>query len=268
MNFWKILIGVVVLACCRPAAAQVAASPQAASQDWAFVEAGDQNAVIAVTGFDNGIILSSRCANGVFDVTVNGLPAARGFSRPLRLSVGDEPLQDETWTVADNRTAAFSRLPASLTRRLAKGGRLQIAVPAGNGERATRYVMELPPSPANLERTLTSCGRPLVDRRDVDTDRDAPDGLSSGVAWVRMPRIDLPDSVRGRYVTQASVTVSCVASEAGGLTDCIIESEHPGGYNFGREVRRALRQASIRAQPGGPPLAGRLISFTAVFRNE
>lgn len=263
MTIARVLVGVMALTCAAPSWSQ-----DATGEDWALVEAPEQQAVIALTRFDNGVILSSRCANGVLDVTVNGLPVARGFSRPLRLSVGEEDLQAETWTIGENRTAAFSRLPASLTRRLAKGGRLQIAVPAANGERGIRYVMELPPSPANLERTLTACGRPLIDPRDRNTDRDAPDGLSSGIEWERMPRINIPDSVRGRYVSQASVTVSCVATNTGALNDCIIESEHPGGYNFGREVVRALRQASVRAKPAGEPVDGRLVAFTAVFSEE
>lgn len=241
-------------------------APQAVSQDWALIEAPDRNAVLAVTSFDSGIILSARCVNGIYDVTINGLPRSRTVSRELRVSIGNQAMETETWTVGDDPTAAFSRLPAFLARRLAKGGQLQIGVPGAGGRPGTRYVMDLPPSPTVLQQTLTACGRPLVDPRDQDMDPNAPDGLSGGVTWGVMPRVPLPDSVNGRYVENASVSVSCVVTSEGRLRDCVIESEHPPGYRFGAAVSRALRGGRVRlTEDGGPPLEGRLVTFTVVF---
>lgn len=262
MNFLGPMFAIAVMVVAASGRAQ-----ESASQDWAIVEAPERNAVIAVTSFDNGITLASRCVDGVFDVTVAGLPPARGFSRVVRVSVGDEELKDETWTIGEGRTFAFSRLPAPFARRLAGGGRLQIGIPGADGQRGTRYVMELPPSPATLERTLTACGRSLIDPRDTILGRDAPDGLSAGLTWALQPRLSVPDSVRGRYVTQASVTVSCSVAETGALTDCIIESEHPGGYGYGREVVRSLRSARVRSTTEAG-LGGQLVNFTVRFIEE
>lgn len=261
MKFRPATLAAAVLLFAAPAQAQ-----DPASLDWALVEAPERDALIAVTSFDNGITLASRCVDGVFDVTVAGLPPARGFSRVVRVSVGDEELKQETWTIGEDRTIAFSRLPTPFARRLAVGGQLQISVPGTGGERGTRYVMDLPPSPAALESTLTACDRSLVDTRDRHLDRDAPDGLSPGLEWAIFPRLELPDSVRGRYVTRASVTVSCVVTVAGALTDCLIESEHPGGFGYGREVFRALRSARVRSSTGAT--GGELVNFTANFRMD
>ncbi|MDQ3124720.1 MAG: hypothetical protein M3Q74_03865 [Pseudomonadota bacterium] len=263
MKFRIAALAMIALAFTAPVRAQ-----DAPNQDWALVDAPERSAVIAVTSFDNGITLAGRCVNGVYDVTVAGLPPARGFSRIVRVSIGDEELKQETWTVGADATIAFSRLPAPFARRLAVGGRLQIAIPGTGGQRGTRYVMELPPSPTTLERTLTACGRSLVDPRDNDLDRDAPDGLSAGLDWALRPRLELPDSVRGRYVTHASVTVSCLVAGTGALTDCVIESEHPGGYGYGREVVRSLRSGRVRSLTPDITLGGQLVIFTVRFTDE
>ena len=260
MKIWPATLVVLALTFAAPVRAQ-----EPATQDWALVEVPDRYAVIAITSFDNGITLAGRCVNGVFDVTVAGLPPARGISRTVRVSVGDEELRQETWTVGEDQTVAFSRLPAPFARRLAAGGRLQIGVPGTGGQRGTRYVMELPPSPATLERTLTACGRSLVDPRDANLGRDAPDGLPAGLDWALRPRLELPDSVRGRYVSHASVTVSCLVAGTGALTDCVIESEHPGGYGYGREVVRSLRTGRVRSQTPEITLGGQLVIFTVRF---
>ncbi len=260
MKSWPAALAIIALAFTASAQAQ-----ETATQDWALVEAPEHNAVIALTSFDNGITLAGRCVNGAFDVTVAGLPPVRGLSRVVRVSVGDEELRQETWTVGEDPTIAFSRLPAPFARRLAVGGQLQIAVPGAGGQRATRYVMELPPSPETLERTLTACGRSLIDPRDANLDRDAPDGLSAGLGWALRPRIESPDSVRGRYLTHASVTVSCLVDGSGALTNCVIESEHPGGFGHGREVVRALRTGRVRTLTPDIALGGQLVIFTVRF---
>lgn len=242
--------------------------PTPASQDWALVERPDRNTVMAVTAFDSGIILTSRCVNGAFEVTINGLPPARsGFSRELRVAVGEEELQTQTWTVGADRSAAFSRLPAFLARRLAKGGQLQIAVPGPRDWPSIRYVMDLPPSPAVLEQTLSACGRPLIDARDIQMSANAPDGLSDGIDWVSMPAIVPPDSVNGRYVTRGSVSVSCLVTAAGRLRDCLVESEHPAGYRLGQAVLGSVQGGRVRSTADlVGSLEGKLVVFTVNFR--
>lgn len=257
------MLAIIAMACAGQVRAQAAGS-----QDWALVEAPERSAVIAITRFDNGITLAGRCVNGAFDVTVTGLPPARGYSRIVRVSVGDEDLRQETWTVGADPAVAFSRLPAPFARRLAVGGKLQIAIPGTDGQRGTRYVMDLPPSPTTLERTLTACGRSLVDPRDTSLDRDAPDGLSGDLDWTLRPRIELPDSVRGRYLSRATVTTSCLVAETGALTDCVIESEHPGGFGHGREVVRSLRTARVRSLAPELALGGQFVTFTVNFSDE
>lgn len=245
-----------------------APAPQPTGQDWTIVQTDDANALVAMTAFDSGIILTSRCINGAFDVTVFGLPPARGYSRELRVAVGDEEPRPQTWTIGSDRTAAFSRLPAFLARRLAEGGQLQIAVPGSPGQPGRRYVMELPPSPEVLERTLSACGRPLVDPRDRDLEPNAPDGLSGGMGWVIIPNVVHSGIANGRTLVSASVSVSCVLTAEGRMRDCVIESEHPPGFRLGQAVLRGLYNARVRPDPGSTlPLEGRMVTFTIVFRD-
>lgn len=107
MQSWPFMLAIIAMACAGPVRAQ-----EASSQDWALVEAPERSAVIAITRFDNGITLAGRCVNGAFDVTVAGLPPAAGYSRIVRVSVGDEELRQETWTVGADQAVAFSRLPS------------------------------------------------------------------------------------------------------------------------------------------------------------
>lgn len=235
------------------------------TDDWQLVEVPRRKAVLATVQFDNGISLVSRCVDGVFEVTIQGLPEVRDHTRILRTAIGDEPVVDETWTVAVERSAAFSRLPAPLARRLAKGGSLNIVVPGAEGQPNRRYVMELSPSSAALDRTLSSCGRPLVDIRDTEIGRSAPDGLSDArLSWLRRPEAKYPESVGGQIALRGSVTVSCLTTAEGTAEDCVIESEHPAGFNFGRAVERSMRRARLAMSDGSSP-AGRMFVFTTNF---
>lgn len=236
-----------------------------AGQDWVLAHVPERKAVVALAEFDNGITLSSRCMDKVFEVTIHGLPETRGESRTLRISVGGEEPYASAWTVGDDRTTAFSRVPARLARELARGGKLEIGVPGQRGQRGTRYVMELTPSSSAIEQTLAACDRTLVDLRELHGD-EAESGLPAGIAWAQPPRPTFPGSVKGRSPTKGFVTLTCVTRATGRLEDCVIESEHPGGYNMGRSVRESLSRARVRSTDRSIPLVDRrMIMFTVNF---
>lgn len=253
----------------QTAHAQEAADPPSAPQDWVLAEAPERKAIVAIAEFDNGITLSSRCMDGVFEVTFYGLPEARGESRSLRIGVGDETPYATAWTVAADRSAAFSRAPARLARELAKGGKLEIGVPGQGGQRGTRYLMELEPSSSAVEQTLTACGRPLVDPRDLASGDEVESGLPAGIAWDQAPRPIFPGAVKGRSPIKGFVTITCVTRTSGRLEECEIESEHPGGYNLGRSVRDSLSRARVKSTERNTPLIDRrMIMFTVSFMLE
>lgn len=255
---------VTVLLASSGFAAQAQDAPPV-GQDWVLAHVPERKAVIALAEFDNGITLSSRCMDGVFEVTIHGLPEARGESRTLRIGVGGEPAYASAWTVGADRGAAFSRVPARLARELAKGGKLEIAVAGQRGQPGTRYVMELDPSSSAVEQTLTACGRPLVDPRDLHGD-EVESGLPAGIVWDQPPRPTFPGSVKGRSPLKGFVTLSCVTRATGRLEDCVIESEHPGGFNLGRSVRDSLARARVRSTDRNVPLIDRhLMQFTVNF---
>lgn len=237
-----------------------------APQDWVLTEVPERKAIIAIAEFDNGITLSSRCMDGVFEVTFYGLPEARGGSRSLRIGVGGEPPYATAWTVGADRSSAFSRVPARLARELAKGGKLEIGVPGQGGQRGARYLMDLEPSSSAVERTLTACGRALVDPRDLASGDETESGLPAGIAWDQPPSPSFPGSVKGRSPTHGVVTMTCLTRTTGRLEECEIESEHPGGYNLGRSVRDSLSRARVKSTERNTPLIDRrLIMFTVSF---
>lgn len=248
----------------------------ALAQDWELFDRPADKAIFAIANFDSGIRLVSRCVDGDYELLITGLPESRrdDFSRTLRISVGDEPLGEETWTVGEARTSAFSRLPAPFARRLAVGGRLQIAVPGLRGQPTTRYVMELAPSDAALERTLTTCGRPLADPTDGLISRNAIDGLAAsaedenrpGLTWARPPRPTYPSPVRGQTPSQGVVTLTCLSAVGGHIESCTIESEHPRGYRLAESAVRGALEARLRTTEGDPPPTPRVVLFTTNFR--
>ncbi|RZJ38169.1 MAG: hypothetical protein EON87_21190 [Brevundimonas sp.] len=219
----------------------------------------------------------ARCQSGSFDLIIFGLPepARRGPTRELGVQVGDDAKPVFTaWTVGEARDAAFSRLPARVARQLAKGGALQIIIPAAqDGGRRTRYLMSLEPSSVAIEQILTACGRPLVDPRVYDetaSTGNGQDGLPAEVDWVSRPRPEFPDAVNHRMVSVGYVVMSCLAHADGRLDQCVVESEAPAGYKMGEAILESMQRARVRLTPQGEasdcPLEGRMIQFTVNFR--
>lgn len=271
----RLTAAIVTLATATSALAQES-TPH--GEDWTLTSVPERKAVMATIDFTSGLAIAARCVDGVYDVLITGLPDApnRSLSRELGIQAGDqEEPYTSVWTVGTQRNAAFSRIPAVVARDLAKGGTLQVIVPPTSGGPRTRYVMELAPSSTAIEQTLTACGRPMVDPREVradEIDGNGQDGLPTSVAWQTMPRPTFPQSVNGRSPREGYVVLSCVTDERGGLTDCQTESEQPAGYDLGRSVERALPRARIKltdeAAAMGRPLAGRMIRFAVNFKME
>lgn len=258
---------------------QAPTTEDAAPEDWTLTRVPDKNTVVATMDFTSGLALLARCQAGVYDLVVGGLPDAPANkpTRELAIQVGEDAEPDTTvWTVGSNPSVAFSRIPAIVARRLSEGGKLQVIVPADTpGGPRTRYVMDVDPSSQAIAETLTACGRPIVDAREERADQiegNGQDGLPPAVTWRTMPRPSFPESVRGRSPRLGYVTLSCVTEDDGGLTDCVTESEQPGGYNLGLAVQRSLPRARLKltdeAAANGRPLGGRLITFTVNFRME
>lgn len=245
----------------------------AADSDWALTVLPERRATLAVVDFSSGISIAARCIDGTYDVILAGLPAApgRATTRELALAVGEAgELQTTVWSVAEDRTSAFSRIPAMVARELAKGGQLQIVVPAVEpGGRRTRYLSSLTPSSRAIEQTLTACGRALVDPRNSRYDGNGQDGLPSPLEWVRMPQPEFPESVRGKIPTEGYVVLSCVTGANGSITNCQTESEAPSGFRLTESVLDSLGPARLKlseaAVESGAKLEGRLFVFTVNF---
>lgn len=246
--------------------------------DWVLTRAPEQKTVAAILQFSSGIFLMARCTDQVYDLVIGGLPEApRGkLTRELGIVVADwERPRTTVWTVGENRTVAFSRIPAMVARDLAEGGNLQVIVPPEReGAPRTRYVMELESSGSAVAETLTACGRPLVDSRDAEDDDEGngQDGLPPALTWATAPRPTFPAPVNGLSPSEGYVVLSCVSDAEGALGDCLTESEQPPGYRLGPAVARAMPRARVKlteqGEASGHELAGRLIIFSVNFKME
>jgi hypothetical protein len=252
-------------------AALPAVAQEAPAQDWVLTQVREQDAVVAAAPFSNGITVVARCSDNVFALILMGLPEAdrSATTRRLILLVGDETRERPySWSVASDRSAAFSRVPALTARQLMKGGKLQIIVPGEPGGRRTRYVMSVRPSESALQDVLSRCGRPIVDPRD-DLLLGDGQGLPEGLHWVTQPRPTAPGSNVHRAATGGSVTLSCTIGAGGRLTDCEVEDEFPHGANLAQAVSRSTDAARVgqteRSREAGESFEGRRVVFTVNF---
>ena len=241
-------------------------------QQWLLERVTEKDAIVATASFDNGLTIVARCDHDVFDLLIVGLPEASASEvhRSLALLVGEQTREKAYfWTVASDRTAAFSRVPGVLARQLARGGTLQIILPAPAGGRRTRYVMGLEPSGEAVNETLTHCGWPVFDPRD---ELLLGDGLGppGNIMWKTLPQAQFPGQAAQNGITDGSVTLNCILAADGKLDACRIESEHPRGYGFGREALRSVGQARMRltdtAQAEGVTMTQAPIVFAITYR--
>ncbi len=237
-----------LLAC----AVALPALAQDAAADWDLTNNERNRLMVAHVQFNNGLAIAARCADGGFEAVIGGLPpAGQATSRPLRIAFGDEPLYDTRWTVATDDTVAVAELPAPFARKLREGGRLRVLVPnAAADGRNLMYDVQLPVSSGSIDRTLTTCERPLVDPRDAELDALAEDGVPANIGWLSRPTARYPRTTYAR----GFAVVMCVSNPDGSLRDCEIESEHPREGGFGEAALGAARRARLRnlAEPPAP----------------
>lgn len=216
-----------------------------ASLDWDVIRDPARKMVAAYVQVDSGLSVVLRCTNGGYDALLAGLPEARGETRNLVLTHGGDSSTHQSWSVGSSPGIALSPLPAPFARKLRNGGQLSILVPDGGGAgRDLRHVVQLPASSSAIDETLTACGRPLADPRDNTLSDPGENGLSSGVAWDRMPLPAPPETTR---YSQGFATLSCMAQPDGRLSSCIVESEYPSGSGFGENALRAMRRARLKS---------------------
>ncbi|MDQ3125572.1 MAG: hypothetical protein M3Q74_08205 [Pseudomonadota bacterium] len=249
---------VTLLAC----AVALPALAQDASADWDFANDERRRLMVAYTQFDNGVGIATRCVDGGFEAVLTGLPpAGRAASRPLRIAFGDGDLEDSRWIVATDDTIAVSELPAPFARELRAGGRLRIFVPDGAPDgRNLMYDLTLPASSASIDRTLTTCNRPLIDPRDAELEALQADGVPHNLTWARRPTPRFPNTSYAR----GFAVVTCMTSPDGSLRDCAIEFEHPRDGRFGEATLASARRARVQnvGQPAGPVPAGQVLYKT------
>lgn len=213
-------------------------------RDWDLVRDPDKKLTVAFTQFDTGLGIAARCVDESYQAIITGLPpAGEGETRTLQLAFGDGDLRGQRWNVAMDDTIAVSELPAPFARRLRDGGRLRVMIPGGaEGGRNLVYDLTLPASSSSIDETLTACGRPVTDPRDVELDALPEGGLPANLNWARRPRPAYPGPIR---YSRGFATVMCLTNPDGSLRDCSVEAEHPQDGGFGDSALRAARRARL-----------------------
>lgn len=259
------LVSVTILASALPALAQDAPG------DWNLTINRENRQTIALTAYDNGIVLAARCEKGVFQTLIGGLPEAPpalnllSSRRTLKIGFGDEPPRDHYFMLGANRTVAFSELPSSLAREMRKGGRMTIVVEgAGEGGRNLRYVLDLPASNTAIDQALADCRRPLADPHDAQLSQLTENGLPANIAWKRPPRGTYP---AGRTYMSGFAVILCLSQPDGRLKDCMVETEMPVDGGFGDTALRATRNAVLENKDGGPVPISR-VTFRMNYQME
>lgn len=245
------------------ATAAVAQDPD----DWAFATDAKTRVSAAGLATTTGVTIAVRCVDGGLEAYLAGVPAIDAEDRRIGVGFGDDPIEDQTWNVAIDNTVAVSQMPAPFARNLRAGGALNLRFAgAGEGGRNLRYVIDLPPSPAAIDRTLAACDRPLVDPRDAELDAMADDGLPANLNWLRAPRPRYPSNMR---YAKGFAVVTCMANPDGSLRDCVVETEHPRDGGFGRATLNATENARLvnKADPEAAIGTAR-VAFRAAYFME
>jgi hypothetical protein len=257
----RLLTALVAMAVATTALAQDTAA------DWDATDDPARKLTAASSSFSNGLSIAFRCMDNRYDALIVGLPLATGESqtRTIGMQFGEKPMQDARWNIGSNASVLVSDLPARLAREFRDGGPLQlVARGAGDGGANLRYVIELPASGAQIDRTLEACARPIVDPRDAEIADLGENGLPGGFSWANAPEPSYP---RGPTYERGFATVSCLNQTDGRLRDCVVESEHPLNGGFGEAALRATRRARVQsiADPRAS-LPTRMIIYRTNFR--
>jgi hypothetical protein len=237
------LISILVACLASPTIAQ--SPPNEA--DWDMVRDPATKTTMAVLTTTTGVNMAVRCVDGAFNAVLAGLPVAAAGQehRTLRLQFRNDDPFESRWTLTTDRSVVVADFPAAFARDVRDGGRLQITVPDGAGPgRNMRYDLTLPPSTAAIDEVLSVCGRPSVDPRDAATLDIGAGGLPEGMTWARPPRPRFPAT---QYAS-GQVVLTCLVNPDASLSDCLIESEHPGDGRFGQAALRAMPQARVASR--------------------
>ena len=256
----RLLISMMIACTASPAFAQTAEA------DWDMVRDPDSKTTMAVLTTTTGLNMAVRCVDGAFNAVLAGLPAAAAGQehRTLRLQFRDGEPFGSRWTLTTDPSVVVADFPAAFARDVRQGGRVQITVPDGAGPgRNIRYDLTLPPSTAAIDEVLSVCGRPSVDPRDAATLDIGAGGLPEGMTWTTPPRPRYPAT---QYAS-GQVVLTCLVNPDASLSDCLIESEHPGDGRFGQAALRAMPQARVasRGETDGQ-YARRMVALRVNFR--
>ena len=258
-----------ILASLMALAATTSAVAQEAAADWDVINDPARKLLTASTTFSNGITIGLRCMDGRYDALIAGLPPAapEAVMRTVSLQFGDAEAQTREWYVSVDRAVAVSDLPARTARQLREGGLLHLRVrEAGPEGRRVRYDLDLPVSNAQIDRTLSACGRPTTDPRDTQLAGLERTGLPATIDWQTPPRPNYP---QGMTYDRGFASVTCLARADGRLGECVVESEYPLDGGFGREALSATRHARLQdVNTPGAAIEPRMIVYRTVFRKE
>ncbi|MDQ3126083.1 MAG: energy transducer TonB [Pseudomonadota bacterium] len=117
--------------------------------------------------------------------------------------------------------------------------------------------------------TTTVVTDPVPDTRPVETVRPEPPAVIRNPSWSRQPSADqmmraYPDRALTAGVA-GSASLNCLVLPTGGVTDCNVSQETPGGYGFGRAAQGLSRHFRINPRTVNGAAEGSRVNINLRF---
>ncbi|WP_242077693.1 hypothetical protein [Brevundimonas diminuta] len=202
--------------------------------DWEYGEDAASRTAAAMVEFSGGQAIVIQCRAGALSVVLLGVPQTTATFRTLELYRADGRSDAGRWQASSPSTAFRSTAAARDARFFKGGGVLTVRSREGDPDRM-RMELDLPTESKNVDRVLTACDRPLIERRDT------------------MPRVDetlldehwLRGLQLGSRPGNARADISCIVGREMRPVNCLIEAEAPKDGGFGRSLTRAVERQKI-----------------------
>lgn len=117
--------------------------------------------------------------------------------------------------------------------------------------------------------TATASPEPVNDARPVEIVQPQPPAVIRNPSWSRQPSADqMMRAYPGRAIAASvagSASLNCLVLPSGGVTDCNVTRETPGGYGFGRAAQSLSRQFRINPRTVNGAAEGSRVNINLRF---
>lgn len=155
---------------------------------------------------------------------------------------------------------SFQSLRLGLALCVAAGATagLAFSVPA-HAQQAASGGKKVAPAPA--VPILPVVPVPREDRIEVGPPPPRP-SMITNPSWARQPQPEFPAAAIAGHIEEGRVTLSCITTPQGALTNCTVTQETPEGYGFGDSALASAGRARLSPRTVDGAVAGARVNFT------